>query len=543
MKIPKLLFPALLASLLAWPIQAMAFPISAVWYDIYGMINDGAGSGIHSGEIYRVLRDGRDIGTFEILSVSSTVSRGMFTATNPADKPLRIGDAIEKAAAPTPAQPSPPAPAETPAPAATPAETPAVPHESAPPPAAAPPMAPATETPPSSAITPEQAAVHYQNGVLLLNEGKYEEAVDALKLAVRGRPEDDMAHQMLGEAYVRLGKAEEARREMDIVAALRMNPQAAPPAVPAETPAAVPSETQNPTPPSAAAEPQSATVVPPPAEAKPAEPARPTNEVSPSNEQTPAWPVHSRQKKQTSNASPAPNEGAGAVAMTEPAVAPPPSGPAPSGPPPSEAPPSEPPPSQAQPSPPPPSEPEPSPAPPSPSPTPPTPSSSGVSSPNGEELLANATATECAPRAEIDFSRVDALLARLDQTHPGESSASSTSAMEAARTQEVMDALSQIDRRETDASRRFNAIGIILTHEGVYEEAVTWFNEAIDEAPREPMYFRNRAVALAKAQRFNEAMESAQRALKLGDPKADELIAAIVDVAKQAKEQTAPQLP
>ena len=66
---------------------------------------------------------------------------------------------------------------------------------------------------------PKNAAAYDQLGTILVRQGKLEEAVSSYRLLVRNRP-SAAAHQELAQVLTRLGRTDEARKEMEMAKAL-----------------------------------------------------------------------------------------------------------------------------------------------------------------------------------------------------------------------------------------------------------------------------------------------------------------------------------
>ena len=73
-------------------------------------------------------------------------------------------------------------------------------------------------------ITPLDIYAHGNLGKLLLHRRQYAEAVTELELARRIQPENATAGLRLGEAYLKLGRKDEAKRVLDAISAERPNP-------------------------------------------------------------------------------------------------------------------------------------------------------------------------------------------------------------------------------------------------------------------------------------------------------------------------------
>jgi superkiller protein 3 len=66
---------------------------------------------------------------------------------------------------------------------------------------------------------PNNAAAYDQLGTILVQQGKLEEAASTYRLLVRNRP-SAAAHQELAQVLARLGRTDEAQREMEMAKAL-----------------------------------------------------------------------------------------------------------------------------------------------------------------------------------------------------------------------------------------------------------------------------------------------------------------------------------
>jgi Flp pilus assembly protein TadD len=71
-------------------------------------------------------------------------------------------------------------------------------------------------------VDPQNAAAYDHLGTLLIQQGKLEEAASTYGLLVRNRP-SAAAHQELAQVLMRLGRTDEARKEMDMAKALGGN--------------------------------------------------------------------------------------------------------------------------------------------------------------------------------------------------------------------------------------------------------------------------------------------------------------------------------
>jgi tetratricopeptide (TPR) repeat protein len=72
------------------------------------------------------------------------------------------------------------------------------------------------------AADPKDAAAYDQLGMILVEQGKLEEAVSSYRQLVRLRP-NAAAHQKLAEVLTRLGRTEEARKELEMASAVNRN--------------------------------------------------------------------------------------------------------------------------------------------------------------------------------------------------------------------------------------------------------------------------------------------------------------------------------
>jgi superkiller protein 3 len=70
---------------------------------------------------------------------------------------------------------------------------------------------------------PDQPAAYDQLATILVEQGRLEEAASNYRQVVRLRP-DAAAHQKLAEVLTRLGRTDEARREMETARALNRSP-------------------------------------------------------------------------------------------------------------------------------------------------------------------------------------------------------------------------------------------------------------------------------------------------------------------------------
>ena len=73
------------------------------------------------------------------------------------------------------------------------------------------------------ALNPQARDAHLNLGIILYNQGRYEEALDAARIAVEQRPDYSRTHANLGAALNELGRYEEA--ELHLRRAIALNPQ------------------------------------------------------------------------------------------------------------------------------------------------------------------------------------------------------------------------------------------------------------------------------------------------------------------------------
>ena len=73
------------------------------------------------------------------------------------------------------------------------------------------------------ALNPQARDAHLNLGIILYNQGQYEEALDAARIAVEQRPDYSRTHANLGAALNELGRYEEA--ELHLRRAIALNPQ------------------------------------------------------------------------------------------------------------------------------------------------------------------------------------------------------------------------------------------------------------------------------------------------------------------------------
>lgn len=76
----------------------------------------------------------------------------------------------------------------------------------------------------------------------------------------------------------------------------------------------------------------------------------------------------------------------------------------------------------------------------------------------------------------------------------------------------------------TDFSEVYSNFGFMRFESGNYKEACDFFDKAIRQKPDNGSFHRNKAVALARMKLFDDALAEAETALKLGDPKAANLV-------------------
>ena len=89
----------------------------------------------------------------------------------------------------------------------------------------APPPAPPSKAKPPAAPTPSRATAepHHRTGRLLLQQGKYEQAIQALSEAIRRNPDHALAYNARGYAHLRLHEPKEALADFD--QAIEKNPR------------------------------------------------------------------------------------------------------------------------------------------------------------------------------------------------------------------------------------------------------------------------------------------------------------------------------
>lgn len=85
----------------------------------------------------------------------------------------------------------------------------------------------------------------------------------------------------------------------------------------------------------------------------------------------------------------------------------------------------------------------------------------------------------------------------------------------------------------SDFSNNYNNMAVMKIQNGEFRSALNLLNKALEYHPDDPVYHRNKAVAQAKLGWYKEALETAEIAAKLGDPKAPDLIRLIKSMMKK----------